>query len=421
MKRIAVVLVAGAAVYGLIQVLPTVRYWIATWRHVRQAAPREPGAREDWQKEFGDPDRTLAAFPDRDDDEVAIRLIALARPLGVDLTRPANPTAWTRPRPREAFESSRAVGSYVEREVTRPGGEVEPPPDVVRSYLEKRTGEIREVVALLLKSEPPSWKVRVSLGYGAPIPNLLGLLRLQRVLAAEALNQARAGRADEVEQVFQASWNLNASLRDRPDLISQLIAVGVVRMQAGLARRIPLDPARWRRTFAEHDYRSSLLRSIEVESIGGARTFRSASAWDRASRADFLDSRRALLVLLRDAPVSDGEAAIAKDPDSSDSPPLSPGAVVESISMTNLASAMRRVDRLTIDLELTDRILQARAVKAALGRWPDAIPGLEASRMPGEHWTYVRSADGRVTISFSRELHWDDQRGWMLPLRFESN
>jgi hypothetical protein len=87
----------------------------------------------------------------------------------------------------------------------------------------------------------------------------------------------------------------------------------------------------------------------------------------------------------------------------------------------NLANSIRRADRLIIDLELTERILEARIRRAALGRWPAAIPGLETSRMPGEHWSYFVGNDGRMTIYFSRELHWEGQRGWMLPLRYESN
>ena len=424
MKRIAIVfvslLVAAAVVFGFVKVVPTVRDAIDAQRHVRQAALRAPGAEADWRKEFGDPDLTLAAFPSHEDNEKAVRLIELARTVGIDLARHKSQQPSGESDDKRA--SSRAISHYDEAELTRPGGIVEPPPEAVRAFLEARDREIGDVVSFLSTSEPPAWKVDALLGYEAPIPNLLGQLRLQRLLVAQALNRAQLGRENEAEQVFQASWNLNASLRDRPDVISQLIAIAIARMQAGLARRLPLDPAPWHERLVDHDYRASVLRALEVESIVGVRLLPTGSSlWDRASRADFLDLRRTFLVGLRDSAVADGEIAISSERYLPDSQPRSPGAIVEMIPLPNLAGAIRRADRLIIDMELTERILEARMLRAGLGHWPTEIPGLETSRMPGEHWTYFVGNDGRMTIYFSRELNWEGQHGWMLPLRYESN
>jgi hypothetical protein len=422
MKRIAIVavcilVVAGAALFGFMKVVPTVRDAIDTQRHVRQAALREPGAEADWRKEFGDPDRTLAAFPSHEDSETAVRLIELARTVGIDLARTKSQQPG-RGESNDERTSSRAISQYDEEELTKPSGEIEPPPDAVRAFLEERDREIGDVVSFLSTSEPPAWKVDVLLGHEAPIPNLLGQLRLQRLLVAQTLNRAQLGRENEAEQVFRASWNLNASLRDRPDVISQLIAIAVARMHAGLARRLPLDPAAWRERFVDHDYRASVLRALEVESIVGVRRLPTDSSLrDRASRADFLDQRRTFLVGLRDSPVADGQTEIS----SKRSEPRTPGAVIEMMMVPNLAGTIRRADRLIIDLELTERILEARMRRTGLGHWPATIPGLETSRMPGEHWNYFVGNDGRMAIYFSRELQWEDQRGWMLPLRYESN
>jgi hypothetical protein len=425
MKRTAIVVVsfvvAGAAVFGFVKVVPTVRDAIDTQRHIRQAALRAPGAEADWRKEFGDPDRTLAAFPSHEDSEKAVRLIELARTVGIDLARSKS----RQPGGGESGDKralSRAISQYDEAELTRPGGKVEPPPGAVRAFLEERDREIGDVVTFLSTSGPPEWKVDVRLAHEAPVPNLLGQIRLQRLLVAQALNRAQLGRENEAEQVFHASWNLNASLRDRPDIISQLIAIAIARMQAGLARRLPLDPAPWRERFADHDYRASVLRALEVESIAGVRGLPAdSSLWDRASRADFFDLRRNFLVGLRDSPVADKQIEISSERYLPDSQPRSPGAIIEMIPLPNLAGAIRRADRLIIDMELTERILEARMLKAGLGLWPTGIPGIEISRMPGEHWTYFVSNDGRMTIYFSRELQWEGQQGWMLPLRYESN
>jgi hypothetical protein len=81
---------------------------------------------------------------------------------------------------------------------------------------------------------------------------------------------------------------------------------------------------------------------------------------------------------------------------------------------------MRRVDRLVLDAELTDRIIHAKVLRAELGHWPTAIPGLETSQMPGGRWVYAVRGDGGMTISFSRELEWDDEQEMILPSRYES-
>jgi hypothetical protein len=79
-----------------------------------------------------------------------------------------------------------------------------------------------------------------------------------------------------------------------------------------------------------------------------------------------------------------------------------------------------RADRPGVDLELTDRILRAREERARLGRWPEALPDFEPSRLKDARWVYSVSASGELTICLSRELHWEGLSGLVLPLRYQS-
>jgi hypothetical protein len=419
-KRTAIfvwALLAGAAVFGLVKVLPTVRHAIDTQRQVRRVSLREPGAQADWRREFGDPERTLAAFPRGEDTENAARLIELAREVDIEMARRNKESLFDETGGRGVL--SRAISGYAQREVTKTGGEIAAPPERVRTFLDQRERQIDDIVELLSDSKPPGWESDVLLGYAAPVPNLMGQMRLHRVLAARALDLAHQGRKKESERVFRASWNLNTSLRERGEMVSQMIAIAIARMQAGLARRLPLDAAAWRGRLTEHDYRESLLRSMEVEAIAALPVWPTDSLSDRASRAEFLDARRKILVRLRDSPVG-GEVGIVRGREVSGSDSRSPGAVVEKREAQNLPDAIRRADRLILDLELSQRVLEARTLKAKLGHWPAVVPGVDASRMPGEHWTYS-AGKGRMTILFSRELGWTGPKGWILPLRYESN
>jgi hypothetical protein len=203
--------------------------------------------------------------------------------------------------------------------------------------------------------------------------------------------------------------------------MSQLIAISVARMHVGLARRFAVDPGRWRRNFASRDYRSNLFRAMEVESVAGLRHLpMGESRWDQASRADYLDLRRTFLVDLQNMPVSDGPPIYDCSSDLKERQPLSAGGILADLALPNQANAIKRADRLTIDTELTDRVLQARLLRTNLGHWPPEIPGVSASRLSDGHWIYTVSPDGRLTITFSKELHWQDQKGLILPLRYES-
>jgi hypothetical protein len=290
--------------------------------------------------------------------------------------------------------------------------------------LEAMDCEIDAVVDLLAGGAGPVWKQDVSKGPEAPVPNLLGELRLQRTLVARSLQLAALGRMDGAERALAASWTLNGSLRDRADLMSQIVAIGVARMQAGLMRRISLPPASvasWRELLAGHDFRESVLRALRLESLTYARSLSPGkSLFERASHVDYLDARRMMLVRMRDEPVSDGPLRIAEPTDLTD-PPMSAGAILSTLAVPNLLNTVRRTDRLIVDLELTDRVLQVRELRAKLGHWPDHISGIERSRIANGHWVYSVDAKGRMSIAFSRDLLWDGVTGLVLPLRYESD
>jgi hypothetical protein len=419
-KKARVVLLGVAAagvVAGLFWGGPYAYYTIATYPHVLRAARREPAAEQAWKTEFGSIIETRAASPKGEDNESALRLIALASAAGIDLARPKGTE-------RIDFEHDpdramrEAAGDYVTAEVTKVGGPVEPPPKVAREYLEAHEPALDALVEFLSNAEPLAWKCDSELGPDAPVPNLLGLIRLQRLLVARALTRASAGEPQEAERTLSAAWFLNASIRDRPEVVCQIIAIAAARLQVGLARRLALDPAAWRERLNDHDYRASVLRALVLQNDRFFRRLPAGpSARDRATRADLFDLTREFLVALRDAPVGDGSIPISA-PAKTDSP-ASEGEILASIWIPNLADTMRRAVRLAIDTELTDRVLQARSLRHQLGHWPTGMPEIDGTRVPGARWIYTLDERGRPSISFSRDLHWESLSGLCLPLRYE--
>jgi hypothetical protein len=391
-------------------------------RHVRETAPREPEARAAWSAEFGDPKDSLASYPKQPDDEIAIRLAGLAKGLGIEMSRPrpAEANGPSTPSATNA-EPFRSFAEYDDRVLAGPADSIEAPPSVVANFRETAGSRIREVVDLLADSDGPRWEMNESLRLPGSVPNGLGISRLHRIVLTEALLRARDRDEAGSERALRAAWNLNRSLLDRPEVISQFIAVSLARLEAGALRHLPVDPTSWTAILAQHDFRTSMLNALTVESYGRASSLDGTSAFERASRADFLDLTRRFLVSLRDSPVCDGtpEDLLAGTPDNREL--LSAGYILGSISRPNDAHSWRRVDRLIVDIELTRKILQAREQRSRLGRWPEEIPGIEESRMSDGHWIYAVDSKGRLSIAFSRPLNWSDQHGLMLPQRYESD
>jgi hypothetical protein len=397
MKRASVVLVglviAGSAVWGLVTYGPYVRFYVRLRWHAIEASRREPAALTEWQKEFGDP---IAALPTHDDNATVGRLAALAPDAGVNFK---GQVEWT--------ESEQAISNYVTAESRKTGGPVGPPPDPVRAYLDAHERGLGAVVDLLTLSDPPAWKT--DQWKSAP---LFAVKALSNVLAAEALAQSSRGHNADAERALLASWQLNASARDDPGLVGQMIAMQIAVIQASLARRLPIGPSAWRARLGEHDYRASVLQALVIDA---SRRMSGPSQMARAAHADYLDLTRAFLVRLRDQPVTTqptyaefSEADAMRDG-------WSAGTIVAEIARPGLDRAWISADLVMLQLELTDRVLQARQLKAQLGRWPATIPNGETSRIAGVHWVYRLGSDGQMSIAVSPTLQWVGP-----PLRFES-
>lgn len=411
--------VVAAFILGAVKGLPLVSGALRTARHVREMASREPAIIAAWQAEFGDPKALLRSFPKQSDSEEAIRLVECGKELEVELW---NAYPYPKDRPWASREPFRSLAEYENNELQGSGSRIDLPPEKVRTFLQTHDDEIEEVIDLLSGSSPPRWEMDPSRGPEAPLPNLLAILHMNRILVAEALMRAHA--ADEVgaDRAFRASWNLNDSLRDRPEVTAQLTAVSIARLHAGLARRLKLDPIEWRSRLGSHDYRSSMLKAMVAEVSGELDMLPKGDfAWERTSRADYLDLNRRFLVELRDSQISD-ESGDEIHREFLEIPEiLSVGEIVGTMNLPNWKAAWHRVDRLIADTELTEKVLQAQEQRTKDGRWPKDIPGIQESRIANGQWIYSVGTPRRMSLTFSRELHWTNRRDVMLLGRYESD
>ena len=63
-----------------------------------------------------------------------------------------------------------------------------------------------------------------------------------------------------------------------------------------------------------------------------------------------------------------------------------------------------------LDLELTQKILQVKALAAKTGKWPASVPEMKSSICLGAKWLYRVAPDGTMSLSFSEKPKWLDER-----------
>ena len=254
---IIVLMLAAALVVGAV--------W---WAYTRVMADREAVAVERRWAEAGLPiEAILERHPPRTANASAVRLEELARPLGIDLV-PRSAADRTRPDDTATAQLEAIADELTAYAQTLGKSDrlvTEPPAAEVAVYLERHQGVIDTVVDHLLHEKPPQWECDLTKAMDAPLPNLLGQLRLTRVLVARSALHARIGRIEESQQALEAGWQLQLVAARRPEYLSQLVAAVEANMIAGAVRNHTAPPASWADLLLSFDARQPMLEAIQLD------------------------------------------------------------------------------------------------------------------------------------------------------------
>ena len=319
------------------------------------------------------------------------------------------------------------LANYVIEELRTSGDVVFRPNEDVEAFMEWARPGAEAVAALL--DEPPTahWDRDLARGFAAPIPNLIGVIDLQRLFMLFALDAARRDEAPEAIDWIIASERLSGSLREDPITISRLIAVLMAKERLQLILRLAnrrqvalpslqvdheveaLQQALWidRRMMANLGELES--PATPRATVLHAMTLRaSLPTLERLHALDALDS-------ICDRDVRRLEAGFAK-PESE---------LAEQVMAWDMfVSALDRVLQLALLHELTAIVLDARQHREDHGSWPATVS--EESRQslacPGDRWLYQRLDDGRIRVSFGRRVRWRQaDPGQQVPLIWTSS
>ena len=253
--RIASAVVAGAAALA--------GAWIVGGN--AYAARREAAAERVFEATFGSRAALQAKYAVAGSNGEARRVEELAKALGSDVSLGTR-ESWKRARDGFSEKERAAIGDYPREQLTRPDRSTAPASPELAAVLEKRRSSLTTFEEFLVSSPPPRWAFDAREDRDARRePNGLGHMRVQRLLVADAL--AASAREDSAGAVraLEASWKLNEGLVLRPEILSQLIATAVARLEAGVLRKIAAAPETWTPRLAAMGSRALLVDALVLD------------------------------------------------------------------------------------------------------------------------------------------------------------
>jgi hypothetical protein len=248
MKRLFVIV-------GVVLALPVLWIGIGNWLARREG--RDAGKR--WASSGLSTEEAAARFPKTPTSPAALEVERTAFRLGIRFG------GYHGPQPPKAEQDAFRkldLGRYVEAETQRGDDAIEPVPAAIVTFLSTRA---KDVAALHAAARGELyWEQDRSQLLSAPFPGPFGHRSVQNVLAAHALMRLKEGDTAAAMASVDAGWRINSALRSRPEVISQVTALGIDSLLLGVLRKTP-PSAEWSARVAEHDHRAAMLVSTQME------------------------------------------------------------------------------------------------------------------------------------------------------------
>ncbi|MEG4228321.1 hypothetical protein QUA35_19140 [Microcoleus sp. N9_B2] len=373
---------------------------------------------------------------------------------------------------RKAFEEiKQELKQYLDAEIAKPNDTVNPPSEKLQRYLASKQTALAELRQQVLNNEVPHWGTDISWilegDMTAPGSAYLWQVNFQQVLALDILEKYRKGQTEAAAEMLEVSWKINQSSTESPLFMPQLVGLIVTKYPAGVMRKVDRLPAQWQQRLLERDYRESILTSLQGEYLYQFK-FLQDFLW-KHSWSSLLDtyssilkdigasSDRGMLSLIQGKYFSNLTSNLTLEEKildwtfshvlvwfkpvikpyvrfcaidsyhaykralaasrqqnvcASDSAPAEDLAWWNYIGRTSTSfpSQTSKAAKYMLDLELTQKILQVKALAAKTGKWPPSVPDMKSSICPGAKWLYRVAPDGTMSISFSEKPKWLEER-----------
>lgn len=291
------------------------------------------------------------------------------------------------------------------------------PPPRMNQYLETHQAALARMVGLLTR-EVPDW------GYDVRQPprgstNLWLIQVVNKVLLSAALVEEGFGHRSEARSFVNASWSLYRSVSSEPNLMYQLVAIALGKVQVATVRKLCEPGFEWLDRMSGDEPWLMWLETLESGAL-----FPYSSAGSDPDLEARTAGWRALVEALRErSPCEVSKLSIEEI----SKPALSTwretelGNVVGGPPIQAQVEGLRRAARFAVDRELAARVLELRQEKAASrkGEWPDTFFDLESRTCPEARYVYETSR-GAMRIRFDGTVGDPEAPALVLPLSFET-
>lgn len=306
-----------------------------------------------------------------------------------------------------------------------PTDDIPPLPEDLRRYLQVHATQLMALYAQVQR-ESPQWDFdleKAAKYTDAPVPDFLEHRNWTLVFASDILEKTRQGEPHEALAAFSAAWTINAALRQRPEVMSQRIAMHMDTLLAKVLRKMHDVPPAWQSRLLEHDYHKSQQLAFAVEAWRFATLMRGdvfaqsekfkrgvmerLSEWSVAVlgkpyfRLCGVNSAEALrqgvqalqqqdvCSLKRDTPYEVASRALA-------------GWNIIDLGAPDVLKSWAVASKTMLTLEGTQKILYVKErlhVTPESRRLPETAP-LSSVVCPGASWEYHATSDGTFTLTF---------------------
>jgi hypothetical protein len=374
-------------------------------------------------------------FPQTEPNATAKQLDATIAQLGLDLRSP---------------QASSAVRSeltaYLEGQLDTLDDSIAAPPQTVQNFIRQHQGTLDATIKQLNQAEIPNWgfsSARRS-DLNAEIPRgLTNSTLFQQLLLVDSFVKMRDNNTAGALAAVDAAWKVNQGVAQDPSLIGQLFKTVGLKQQAIALRKLKNVPAVWGERLASRQKSESIafLNAVQMEQFMAARMLRDDAQLDALQALEgeiepgtfqhyLFWSLNALMKPYWRVSVAD---IALKTPQmkqpilAQDVCAFEPAAIQQQsdkqlawwnhpdrlgVPMMDVSTPIwPRINQHVMHLQLTQKVLQAKASALKAGKLPSSIPGIETSLCQNTAWRYQVGKDGQATIDFPDQANFAGLRG----------
>ncbi len=335
----------------------------------------------------------------------------------------------------KAASAHRAINTslkhFLKTQSAKTSGPLGPIPEHLSTYLDHHAELILTIQAHLLEQPVPQWDMTLDHMFDPayPHPGFFNVRNLQEVLLISAIDYNDHGQHLEMVKTLEASWRLNQALLQRPDLTAKVSVSAVSDLQTGLLRHLDNVPEAWQTRLVQQAQQQSVIEGqqfeawlqykVQQESLTASaqRLEASTSLGDKLASTLFYWFSPAHIIQLRTFDTIEtmhqslGQlkslkvCAIPQDAVEQVLEQQKTAKWNGAIAINSKVWARRwkvAGDR-ALNLELTQKVLQAKQLRKETGEWPTELPNMASATCPDEHWSYILSKDNIATFTFSNE------------------